>query len=300
MLSHSRTGQPRLNYLNQNNLLLIPNEVTTMFKILIEEMKLKNFSPNTINIYLYYNQEFLHFCNKSPREVSHLDIREYLLHCIQKQYSSSTINLAHNALAFYYGRILRKRVGDIPYQKREQRIRVFASPEEIENMINALDNTKHKLIISLLYASGVRVSELVSLKIEDIDLQKRLLKVRQGKGNKDRHTILSKVVVELIRSYLSTRPYESNYLFASSDGHITPRTVEEVLKQACQKARITNPLTPHSLRHSFATHHMEQGTKTKYIQQMLGHKDIRTTRIYEHISTKHLEKIRSPQDSNSF
>src|SRR3989338_2971198 len=182
-----------------------------MFKILIEEMKLKNFSPKTREVYLHYNQEFLRFCNKSPREVSHLDIREYLLHCIQKQYSSSTINLAHNALAFYYGRILRKRVGDIPYQKREQRVRVLASAEEIENMITALDNPKHKFMISLLYATGVRVSELVSLKIEDIDLQKRLLKVRQGKGNKDRYTILSKIVVEQIKNYIQTRPYQSRY-----------------------------------------------------------------------------------------
>jgi len=268
-----------------------------MFEILIEEMKLRNFSPRTREVYLYYNQEFLRFCHKSPREVSHLDLREYLLHLIEKQYSSSTINLVHNALSFYYGRILRKRVGDIPYQKREQRVRVFASPEEIEKMIEALDNPKHKVMISLLYASGVRVSELVTLKIEDIDLQKRLLKVCQGKGQKDRYTILSKTVVEQIRKYIHSRPYQSRYLFASSEGHVTIRTVEEVLKQARHKAKMTLHVTPHSLRHSFATHHMEQGTKTEYIQQMLGHKDIRTTRIYEHISTKHLENIKSPQDN---
>ena len=136
-------------------------------------MKLKNFSPKTIDIYLYYNQQFLNFCHKSPREVSHLDIRTYLLHCIEKQYSSSTINLAHNALAFYYGKILRKKVEQIPYQKREQRVRQFASQEEIERIINALDNPKHKLIISLLYASGVRVSELISLKT--IPPKRRLL-----------------------------------------------------------------------------------------------------------------------------
>ncbi len=267
-----------------------------MFKILLEEMKLKNFSQKTIAIYLHYNQDFLQFCHKSPREVSHLDIRTYLLHLIEKQHSSSTINLAHNALAFYYGRILRKRVREIPYQKREQRIRVFASPEEIVNMIESVDNPKHKLMISLLYASGVRVSELVSIKIEDLDLQKRLLKVRQGKGKKDRYTILSVKVTEQIKNYIQIPPPQSNYLFSSHDGHVTIRTVEEVIKQACQKAKINSPLSPHSLRHSFATHLMENGTKIEYIQQMLGHKDIRTTRIYQHISTKHLEKIKSPQD----
>ena len=173
----------------------------------------------------------------------------------------------------------------------------FFSKSEIEKMIEALDNPKHKVMISLLYASGVRVSELVTLKIEDIDLQKRLLKVCQGKGQKDRYTILSKTVVEQIRKYIHSRPYQSRYLFASSEGHVTIRTVEEVLKQARHKAKMTLHVTPHSLRHSFATHHMEQGTKTEYIQQMLGHKDIRTTRIYEHISTKHLENIKSPQDN---
>ncbi|MDP3733695.1 MAG: tyrosine-type recombinase/integrase [Nanoarchaeota archaeon] len=268
-----------------------------MFEILIQEMKLRNFSSKTIDVYLYYNKEFLQFCQKSPRDISHKDIRIYLLHLITRQYSSSTINLAHNALNFYYGKILQKSVDRISFQKKEQRIKQIASVDEIQRMHFALKNPKHKLILSLLYATGVRVSELVCIKIKDIDLERKLLCVRQGKGKKDRYTILSNAVIDEMKNYLRTRPDKSPYLFASSGGHISPRTVEEVITQACTEAQIQKKITPHSLRHSFATHHMEAGTKTEYIQQMLGHTDIRTTRGYEQIVTSHLEKIKSPHDN---
>ncbi len=236
-----------------------------MFEILIQEMKLRNFSSRTIDVYLYYNKQFLSFCHKSPREVSHKDIRVYILDLITKQHSSSTINLAHNALNFYYGKILRKSVGEIPFQKKEQRIKQLATSSEIQKMHSVLHNPKHKLIISLLYATGVRVSELVKIKLEDLDFGRKLLCVRQGKGKKDRYTILSDKVIEETKDYLNTRPYHSSYVFASHTGHISSRTVEEVICQACKKARINKNISPHSLRHSFTTHHMEAGTKTEYI-----------------------------------
>lgn len=291
------TGQPQLRYITKSESVTLP-KVVPMFEILIQEMKLRNFSPRTIDVYLYYNEQFLKFCQKSPREISHQDIRAYVLHLITKQHSSSTINLAHNALNFYYGKILRKSVDKISFQKKEQRIKQIASFAEIQRMHSALKNKKHKLILSLLYATGVRVSELVSIKIEDINFERKLLCVRQGKGRKDRYTILSNTVIDEIKNYLRIRLYKSPYLFASYERHISPRTVEEVIMQACKKARIQKDITPHSLRHSFATHHMEAGTKTEYIQQMLGHKDIRTTRGYEQIVTAHLEKIKSPHDSH--
>ena len=267
-----------------------------MFETLIEEMKLHNFSPKTRSIYLHYNQTFLHFIRKYPKEVSGADIRHYLLYLINKHHSSSTINLAHNALNFYYGKILRKNVDEIPFQKRESKIKEIASPEEIQKLIDVTPNPKHKLVISLLYASGVRRSELVTIRIEDLDLNKRLLLIKAGKGNKDRFTILSHTVIQQIKDYLRTRPYPSPYLFASHQSHITPTTVERIIEHARQKAKIEKNITPHTLRHSFATHHLEVGTRLEYIQQMLGHRDIRTTRAYQNIVTKHLETITSPQD----
>lgn len=267
-----------------------------MFETLTQEMKLKNFSPRTIETYIQYNREFIRYIQKNPRDVSGQDIRHYLLHLIGKQYSSSTVNLAHNALNFYYGNILRKKISTIPFQKREQKMRSIPTKYDIQRMLDVTSNPKHKMIISLLYAAGIRCSELIKIKISDINFNERLLLIRQGKGAKDRYTILSENVIPQIKHYLKVRPYQSPYLFASQDGHISSRTVEIIVDRACQQARIRN-YSPHSLRHSFATHLMEQGTNLEYVQQMLGHKDIRTTRIYQHINPVHLQTIQSPHDN---
>ena len=238
--------------------------------------------------------KFGEFINKSPREVTHKDIRNYLLYLISKQKSSSTINLVHNALNLYYGTILRKRVKDIPFQKRKQAIKPIASREQIVNMINQTKNLKHKLVISLLYSTGLRVSELIKLKVEHLNFKKKLVFVKGGKGNKDRFTIVSELLTFQIQDYLKTRPYQSDFLFASRQGHITARTVQEIVKQASRKVNLK--LSPHCLRHSFATHLTDQGTKIEFIGELLGHKDIRTTRQYQRLSTNHLEQIENPYD----
>ncbi len=262
-----------------------------MFKILIEEMKLRNFSPRTQEVYLYYNEKFLHFIQKSPREVSGGDIRTYLLWLMERGKSSSTVNLAHNALSFYYGTLLHKGVRAIPYQSREQKMREVLTKDEMQRLIAALINPKHQLLISTLYASGVRVDEVIRIKVNDLDFSRKLLLVHQGKGKKDRYTIISTTAIKQIQHHLKERTILSPYVFATPTGHITDRTVQAVLNHARKKARITKKVTPHILRHTFATHLMEAGVKTEYIQQLLGHKDVRTTRIYEAITTKHLEMM---------
>lgn len=267
-----------------------------MFETLVQEAKLRNFSPRTIETYVHYNEQFLRSCRKKPQEVTTADIRAYLLRLQAWGKSSSTINLAHNALNFYYGEILRRSFS-VPYQKREQKMREVLTQEEMQKLITAPSNPKHQLLISLLYATGVRVDEIIHIKVADLDFQRKLLLVRQGKGKKDRYTILSTTVIEQIQYHLKERTLFSPYLFATPTGHITDRTVQAVLKQARKIAKIAKKVTPHILRHTFATHLMEAGIKTEYIQQLLGHKDIRTTRIYEAITTKHLEALTHPQDS---
>ena len=267
-----------------------------MFEPLIEECKLRNYSQKTIEIYLRYNQEFLTFTHKKPQEITREDIRSYLLHCIEKQQSSSTINLAHNALNFYYCTILGRKFQDISFQKREQKVRSIPTKEEIQKMIYVTSNLKHKILIGLLYASGIRRSEAIKIQIADIDFDRKLLLIRQGKGAKYRYTILSGIIIHQIKEYFKNTIQHNSYLFSTPNGHITARTVEAIIHNAKHNAKITKHLSPHSLRHSFATHLMENGTKIEYIQQMLGHKDIRTTRIYQHISTSHLENIKSPHD----
>ncbi len=266
-----------------------------MFEPMIDEMKLRNYSPKTMKIYCMYNRHFLTFCRKLPQQVTTQDIRAYLLHLLEKQYSSSAVNLAHNAINFYYQQVM-KRKFDIPFQKREQIVREDATAEEIRQMLAVTKNQKYRLLISLLYAAGVRVSEAVRVKLEHLHFEKKLLLVKQGKGKKDRYTILSNTVIREIKEYLAQRSYQSTYLFASRDGHLCEKTAEEVLFQARKKAGLSKVITPHTLRRSFATHHINQKTRLEFIQSMMGHKDIRTTRGYQYITPTHLQQVKSPHD----
>jgi len=268
-----------------------------MFEILLQEMKLRNFSLKTIKAYLFYNQKFIEFIKKSPKEISGNDIRNYLLYLESKKKSTSMINLAHNALNFYYGIILRKNVNKIPFQKREDTIKQILSKEEIKRLIDVTENPKHKLVISLLYASGIRVSELIKIRLEHLDLERKMLLVKQGKGKKDRYTILSENVIKMIKDYLNQRYYQNKYLFNSYQEHLSVRTIQEILKQARQKARINKNVHPHLLRHSFATHLMENDVPETKIQLLLGHKDIKTTQQYARVTNKHLLGIQSPHDN---
>ena len=269
--------------------------VISMFEPMIEEMKLRNYSSKTIKVYLLHNQHFLRSCRKNPQAITESDIRKYLLYLIGKQLSSSAVNLAHNALNFYYIQIMKRRF-TIPFQKREHRILREASTEEIRQMLDVTKNPKHHLLISLLYATGVRVSEAVRVKLEHLNFEKKLLLVRQGKGKKDRYTILSDAAIREIKTYLTWRSYQSSYLFASRDGHICEKTAEEILTQAKNKAGLFKTITPHTLRRSFATHHINQNTRLEFIQSMMGHKDIRTTRAYQYIVPAHLQQVQSPHD----
>lgn len=266
-----------------------------MFEPMIDEMKLRNYSPKTMKVYLMYNRHFLNFCRKAPQQVTTSDMRAYLLHLLGKQYSSSAVNLAHNAINFYYQQVMKRKFA-VPFQKREQIVLEDAAPEEIRQMLAATKNQKHRLLISLLYAAGVRVSEAVRVKLEHLHFEKKLLLVKQGKGKKDRYTILSEKIIQEIKSYLVQRPYQSSYLFASRDGHICEKTAEEIINQAKTKAGLSKNITPHTLRRSFATHHIGQNTRLEFIQSMMGHKDIRTTRGYQYITPTHLESVRSPHD----
>ena len=267
-----------------------------MFEPLIEECKLRNYSKKTIKIYLHYNQHYLKLCRKKPQEVTQQDIRKYLAHLIKWNKSSSTINLAHNALIFYYSQILKRKFYDIPYQKKGETTREILTKEEILLIHDSLTNTKHRLMISMIYATGVRVQELVKIKINDLDLNKKLLLVRQGKGKRDRYTILSDLVIEEIKDYLMTRKINNHYLFEAKEGHITIATVQAVLKQAKKKSKLNKKVSPHVLRHSFATHLLEAGTDIRYIKDLLGHSNISTTLIYTKVSNKDISNIKSPLD----
>lgn len=262
------------------------------------ELKIRGFSPRTIDSYCLYNRLFLEFIKKSPKEVTSEDIRKYLEHLTDKNSASSTVNVAINSLKFYYTQILKRKLFfDIRHAKKSNYLPVVLSQEEVEKMISSTINPKHQFLISLMYAAGLRVSETIKIKMRDIDLDRKMLRVYQGKGAKDRYTMLAEKLLPTLEQQIKLKRPE-DYLFtgAGGEGHLTPMSAEKIIKKAAGLAKILKNVSCHTLRHSFATHLLEQGTDIRYIQELLGHKRLETTQIYTKVSAKNLGNIKSPLD----
>ena len=265
-----------------------------------KELVARKYSSRTIKAYLHYNEDFLTFSRKDPHKVENDDVKDYLFHLAEeKEASTSTLNTAINALKFYYGEVIKKRfVYEIKRPKKDKKLPVVLSQEEVSRIISSVSNIKHKSILMLIYSAGLRVSEVVKLKPEDIDTERKLIHVKEAKGRKDRYTILSDTAMETLNEYLKEyTPQRGLFPGAKPGKHINTRTVEKIFTAACKKAEIRKEVSVHSLRHSFATHLLESGTDLRYIQQLLGHKSSKTTEIYTHVSNKDLSRIQSPLDS---
>ena len=263
------------------------------------ELKIRGFSRKTIKAYLHYNRKFLNFARKSPKEIANEDIKKYLEYLANRKVSNATLNLAINALKFYYTQVLkRKFFFDIKHPKKEKRLPVVLTKDEIKRMLEVTANLKHKLLMEIMYASGVRVSEIIKLKIKDIDLEEGIIRVNLGKGKKDRQTILSKRAIGDLKTYLQKRNDNNAYVFPGTQnkGHLSTRSVQKIVLQAAKLAGIKKDISCHGLRHSFATHLLEKGIDIRYIQKLLGHKRLETTQIYIKVSTQKLKEIGSPLD----
>lgn len=269
------------------------------FEDLHKELVARKYSPKTVKAYIYYNKEFLRFAGKIVKEITNEDVRNYLFHLAdKKRASTSSLNIAISALRFYYGEILKRNfVYEIKRPHKDKKLPVVLSREEISRMLPSIANIKHKAILMLIYSAGLRVSEVVRLKLGDIDAHRKLIHVKGGKGRKDRYTILSDVAMETVRIYINAYNPE-DWLFPGRENrwHITTRTVQRIFEDAIQKAGIGKDVGVHSLRHSFATHLLESGVDLRYIQELLGHKSSKTTEIYTFVSNKELCKIKSPLD----
>ncbi|MBU1146228.1 tyrosine-type recombinase/integrase [Patescibacteria group bacterium] len=279
-----------------------PSKTTTLERDplynLERELKIRGFSPRTVNSYCLYNRLFLKFIEKSPKEVSNEDIRKYLEHLTTKNSASSTVNVAINALKFYYSQILKRRFFfDIKHAKKSNYLPVVLSQEEIGKMISSTSNPKHQFLISLMYSAGLRVSETIKIKMGDIDLDRKMLRVYQGKGRKDRYTLLAEKLSPILLQQIKLKQ-PGDYLFTGSgdEGHLTPVSAEKIVKKAAGLAGILKNVSCHTLRHSFATHLLEAGTDIRYIQELLGHKRLETTQIYTKVSSQNLKNIKSPLD----
>ncbi len=238
---------------------------------------------------------------KDPRQLDEGDIRKYMLHLIDdEKVSRSYHNQAVNAAKFLYECVLQtpKVVGNLPRPRKETKLPVVLGRDDVMRLLGVVTNLKHRAILMLTYSAGLRVSEVVRLRVEDIDEERHMIHIRGAKGRKGRYTLLSSVALEALHQYWQTC-HPKIWLFPGpkTDSHLTTRTVEKVLEDACQKAGIPKHITVHTLRHSFATHLLEGGTDLRYIQELLGHKSPKTTEIYNHVSERDIGRIRSALDT---
>jgi len=260
-------------------------------QIITDECKLKGYSPKTIKSYIHHVKKYSE-SGKQPRD--------YLLSLINKGSSGETVRSASFAIKFYLNTIkkdsseIQDILDNLPNLKREKKLPVILSKEEIESLISATKNVNHRLIIQIGYSAGLRISEIINLKWEDIDFDRNLIHVKRSKGKKDRIVMLSQKVKE---SLMNLTPNKEGHVFLTNrDGKYTQRTIQKIIENAAMKAGIRKSITPHTLRHSFATHLLENGTDIRYIRDLLGHSDISTTLIYTKVSNKDLSKIKSPLD----
>jgi len=261
------------------------------------ELKISKNSDYTIRNYLKANQEILDFTKKSPSEITVDDVKLYIAEKLSN-HAASTIIVFLSALRFAYSSILQKDVtAGIKRPKREKRLPSVLTKEEVNKLINSAPTKKSRLMITLTYACGFRVSELINLKINDLNFEEMIGHVRQAKGRKDRvFNIPKKLLTNLRKQVEKQQEIKSEFLFSGANGMLSDRNIQKIVRNTAKKAEIKKKVSPHTLRHSFATHLLENGTDIRMIQELLGHADLSTTQIYTHLSTEELKKISSPFD----
>ncbi|WP_109853634.1 site-specific tyrosine recombinase/integron integrase [Aquimarina sp. AU58] len=263
------------------------------------KLELKRYALNTCKTYISQFEKFInHYPDKDIITLSEQEIRGYLQHLIRQNKSNSYINQAINSIKFYYEVVMGmpNRFYSIERPRKEQKLPQVLSKEEIRSIIANTNNIKHRCIVSLLYSSGLRRSELLDLKLTDIDSKRMLVHIRNAKNNKDRYSLLSEKVVKDLRIYYRQWKPKA-YLFESPNGmKYSGKSVGAIVVRAATKASIKRKVTPHILRHSFATHLLESGTDLRYIQTLLGHSSTRTTEIYTQVAINKFKAIKNPLD----
>jgi len=267
------------------------------------DLELRGLSPETQKIYLHHVTNLSRYFNSSSCRLGKKEIKEYLLYLLrEKKASSSTVNLCYSALKFLYARTLKREwvMEKIPRLRSTKKLPVVLERQEVESLFSVTSNLKHRAILMLIYSSGLRLTEASHMKVSDIDSKRMVLRIREGKGRKDRYTLLSIAALEVLREYWRQyHPKEWLFPGRSSYKPLSVRSIQRIFKKARTLAGIRKPATVHTLRHSFATHLLEQGTGLHRIQLLLGHRSLKTTTIYLHVSRKELIRIVSPLDFTS-
>lgn len=265
------------------------------FHKLERELKIRNYSPKTIKSYLFALNLYFAFKRSDYEKLNEENIRNFLLNCEERKISPQSRNLFLSAIKFYYKNVIKNQQKiQINSAKKPKNLPVILSRGEIEKILNSLKNNKHKLLLSLAYGSGLRVSEIVSLKIEDLDFEELTVHIKQAKGQKDRISVIPEKLCDDLKNLIAGRE-KNDFVFASErGGKLTTRSAQKVFENALKISNIKKMATFHSLRHSFATHLLENGVDVRYIQELLGHQNIRTTQIYTQVTNPNLKNIKSP------
>lgn len=267
---------------------------------MIQDMHLRGLYPRTQKNYLRIVREYARYFGKSPQELGEQEVRQYLVYLINsRNLSEGSCRIYFSALKFLYRHTLKQHqvIQDIRYPKRKKKLPVVLALSEVRDMLREVKNLKHKAILTITYSAGLRISETSRLKLTDIDSKRMVVRVQQGKGGKDRYSLLSHSALECLKQYW--REYQpKQWLFEGQDKsrHISISSISQIFMDAKKRVDIKKPATPHTLRHSFATHLIETGVSLHHVQLLLGHSSPTTTTVYLHVSRQNLSQVTSPLD----
>ena len=275
--------------------------MTMLRQRMLQELQRRNYSPQTAHIYLRHLAVFARHFDRPPDQLGAEEIRQYQLFLIQqKKLAWSTYNQIVSALRFFYTKVLKREflLAEIPFSREPQKLPLILSLEEVAQILDAPRHLKSRALLMTMYAGDLRRAEVARLRVSDIDSQRMTITIHQGKGQQDRVVMLSPVLLELLRQYWRyCHPKQWLFPGARPGQPISNNDVFAVFHHAVRRAGITKPVSPHSLRHSFATHMLEAGTDLRTIQMLLGHRSLKTTARYLHVSQQHLQVTASPLDS---
>jgi len=275
--------------------------MSTVREKMLAELQLRGITPRTQTAYLREITKLENYFNRSPEELGEEEVKEYLVHMLEDRgLSSGTYKYYAAGIKFLYRTTLNRGevVEKIKYPKAKIKLPVVLDLSEVRTMLSVMENLKHRAVLTITYSAGLRVSETAHLKVTDIDSKRMMVRVRQGKGGKDRYTILSKTTLECLREYWRAyRPKDWLFEGQKEGSHICYTSIRNIFVEAKERAGITKPVGPHSLRHAFATHLIEAGTSLHHVQLLLGHKSPKTTTVYLHVSKMNLAQVSSPLDS---
>ncbi len=275
--------------------------MTPLRQRLIEKLRLKNYSVRTQQAYVAAVAHFARHFGRSPDQLGAAEIHQWQLHLRDvRQCSWSGYNIAMCGLRFFYREVLEREelIPRLAYMRREKTLPVVPSPEEVRRFLDAVEDDRCRMLLSIAYACGLRLLEAIRLEVSDIDSERMVVHVRLGKGKKDRYVTLSPVLLEMLRAYWRQyRPQRLLFPSPKDPGKpLNATTIQKQCQRICVKAGLGKKLTPRTLRHAFATHLLENGTNIRVVQTLLGHRSVKTTETYTHVSTEAIAAVVSPLD----